>query len=168
MRVISVMVGASAAGVIAATGVAAPAQASTYGIELNGQFLVTSNGDWAKTNDVYHDETTVRQVWTITTSCDSPTVCTGHLTSNQGWDADIKFTEDRWIVRRTIPNWQPCYDGSASAGNQEYRFWPVDAGGLRSTGNSLLGGFDTTKGLSGACGKNLPLVITMPMRVQRI
>ena len=86
----------------------------------------------------------------------------------QGWDADIEYTEDRWLVRRTIPNWQPCSDGSASAGNQQYMFWPVDASGQHSTNNSLLAGIDTTKGLSGACGKNLPLVITIPMRLQSI
>ena len=168
MRAISVMVGASAVSILAATGIAAHAHASTYGIELNGQYLVTSNGDWAKTNDVYHDEKTVRQVWTITTSCGGPTLCTGHVSSNQGWDADIEYSEDRWLVRQTIPNWQPCSDGSASVGNQLYMFWPVDASGLHSTNNSLLAGIDTTKGLSGACGKNLPLVITIPMRLQSI
>lgn len=168
MRAISVIVGAGAIGMIGATAVAGSTHASTYGIELNGQYLVTSNGDWAKTNDVYHDEKTVRQVWTIATSCDRPTVCTGHLTSSDGWDADINYTEDRWLVRRTVPNWQPCDDGSASPGNQLYMFWPTDVSGQHSTNNSLLAGIDTTKGISGACGKNLPLVITIPMRLQSI
>ena len=59
MRAVSVIAGATAAVVTASVGVAAQAHASNYGIELNGQYLVTSNGDWAKDNEVFHDEKTV-------------------------------------------------------------------------------------------------------------
>ena len=35
----------------------------------NGRFTATSDGVWAKTNDVFHDEATVTSTWTITSSC---------------------------------------------------------------------------------------------------
>lgn len=170
MRAINVTIGACAATLVAATGVAAQAHASgPYGIELNGQYLVTSVGGMSKTNEVFHDEQTVRQVWTTTSTCESPTSCTGHLTSSLGWEADMVYTEDRWVIRRTIPNWEPCADGTASPGRQEFRFWVVDSNGQRyPSDGSLFGGYDETYGLSGACGRNLPLVIKMPVRVQRI
>ena len=169
MRVVSVLVGAATATVMAGLGVAAPAHASNYGIELNGQYLVTSNGDWAKSNEVFHNERTIRQVWTTSSSCASPSKCTGQLTSSEGWTAPMRYSEDQWIVDRFIPDWQPCYDGSASGNNQKFRFWPVDSNGQRgNTDGSTFGGFVENHGLSGACGKNLPLVITVPLRVQRI
>ena len=170
MRAVGVLLGAGAVTLVAATGIAAPAGADdTTGIELNGRYLVTSNGEWSKTNEVFHNEQVVRQVWTTTSSCERPTSCTGHLTSSLGWEADMVYTEDRWVVRRSIPNWEPCYDGSASAGNQEFRFWPVDSNGQRYPSDGAnFGGFDETHGLSGACGRNLPLVVKMPVRLQRI
>jgi len=170
MRAVGVLLGASAVTLVAATGIAAPARADdTTGIELNGRYLVTSNGEWSKTDEVFHNEQVVRQVWTTTSSCESPTSCTGHLTSSLGWEADMVYSEDRWVVRRTLPNWEQCYAGSASPGKQEFRFWPVDSNGQRyPSDGSTFGGFDETYGLSGACGRNLPLVVKMPVRLQRI
>jgi hypothetical protein len=170
MRAVSVILGASAVSLVAATGIAARVHADdTSGIALNGNYLVTSNGEWSKTNEVFHNEQVVRQVWTTTSTCESPTSCTGHLTSSLGWAADMVYTEDRWVVRRTIPDWEPCYDGSVSPGRQEFRFWPVDSNGQRyPSDGSLFGGFDETYGVSGGCGRNLPLVIKMPVRLQRI
>lgn len=170
MRAVGVILGGGALSLVAATGIAAPAHADdTTGLQLNGKYLVTSNGEWSKTNEVFHDEQVVRQVWTTTSSCESPTSCTGHLVSSQGWEADMVYTEDRWVVRRTIPNWMPCYDGSAQPGNQEFRFWPVDSNGQRyPSDGALFGGYDETKGISGACGRNVSLVIKMPVRMQRI
>ena len=170
MRAVGVLLSSSAVTLVAATGIAAPAYGDdTTGIELNGRYLVTSNGEWSKTNEVFHNEQVVRQVWTTTSSCESPTSCTGHLTSSLGWEADMVYTEDRWVVRRTLPNWMPCYDGSAAPGNQEFRFWPVDSNGQRyPSDGSTFGGYDETKGISGACGRNLSLVVKMPVRMQRI
>ena len=170
MRSVSALVGSGVVSLFAATGIASPVHADdTTGLQLNGRYLVTSNGQWSKTNEVFHDEQVVRQVWTTSSSCESPTSCTGHLTSSLGWEADMVYTEDRWVVRRTIPNWEPCYDGTASPGRQEFRFWPVDSNGQRyPTDGSTFGGYDETYGLSGACGRNMPLVIKMPVRMQRI
>ncbi len=45
----------------------------------------------------------------------------------------------------------------------------MDSNGQRyPSDGSLFGGFDETYGLSGACGRNLPLVVKMPVRLQRI
>jgi hypothetical protein len=150
-------------------GITPQAHASDYGIELNGKYLVTSNGEWAKTNDVFHNEKTVQQVWTMSSSCVSPASCTGELISSDGWTAPMRYSEDRWIVDRYLPNWQPCYDGTTSPGKQKYLFWPVDATGQRTpTDGALFGGTDTTIGVSGGCGRNLPLTIRLPVRLQRI
>ena len=42
--------------------------ASNFGVELNGTYRVISNGDWAKSNEVFLDEKTVVQTWTVTSS----------------------------------------------------------------------------------------------------
>lgn len=139
------------------------------GSPLNGRYLVTSNGDWAKTNEVYHDEDTVRQVWTITSSCVDSARCTGQVSSNEGWSADLGYDGAWWILDRVVPNWQPCPDGTSSPGDQKYRFYGVDdAGQVDDTNTALLGGHDTTFGHSGACGVNKQLVIALPMRLQKI
>jgi hypothetical protein len=79
------------------------AKARVGGAPLNGRYLVTSNGDWAKTNEVYHDETTARQVWTITSSCVDSTSCTGQVSSSEGWSADISYDGSWWVVDRIGP-----------------------------------------------------------------
>ncbi len=39
------------------------------GIALNGTYTAFSDGVWAKTNDSFHDERSVTQTWTITSTC---------------------------------------------------------------------------------------------------
>ncbi|MCW2556555.1 MAG: hypothetical protein JWP55_519, partial [Mycobacterium sp.] len=60
---------------VAAIGIAPPANAA-YGIEMNGTYSVLSNGDWAKTGDVFMSEKTVQATWTVSTSCTGPWDCT--------------------------------------------------------------------------------------------
>ncbi|VEG43697.1 putative secreted protein [Mycolicibacterium flavescens] len=144
------------------------ASAETYGIELEGDFAVTSDGDRAKTNSVYFDQATVNSIWTISSTCSSPTACTGEVTSDRGWTAPLEYTVDRWIVRRTIENWVPCPDGTAAPGAQMFMFYPVDASGLRKPESNILTGSDTTKGPSGACGTNARVVITMPLHMRKL
>jgi hypothetical protein len=145
------------------------AWARVGGSPINGRYLVTSNGEWAKTNEVYHDETTVRQVWTITSSCVDSTNCTGQVSSSEGWSAELNYDGSWWFVDRVVPDWQPCPDGTASPGDQKYRFWGVDGTGQTDdTNTALLAGNDTTFGHSGACGINKVLVIALPLRLQRI
>ena len=64
-----------------------------------------------------------------------------------------------YVVKRDLPNWEPCPDGSARTGHQIYRFYPVDERGWVSLGSTVLAGFDKTVGDSGACGINKALVI---------
>jgi hypothetical protein len=159
---------AVAVAVIVGVDTPASARASGDGLALNGTYLATSNGDWAKTNDSYHDETTVRSTWTITSTCSNPVDCTGQVTSDQGWTAPIRHNSDAWIVEREVPNWEKCPDGTAAPGHQRYRFWPVDATGYVAVGSPTLAGEERTTGPSGACGVNKLLVIRMPFRLDEV
>jgi hypothetical protein len=161
-----------AGGVVAISVLAAPvagADDPTAGAALNGRFVVTSDGDRAKTNEIFHNEQTVRQVWTITSSCDDPTSCSGKVTSNQGWSADLRFAPSWWAVDRVLNNWQPCRDGTAARGFQKYRFYGVDSDGqLVESNATVLAGSDTTFGTSGDCGINRQLMISLPLRLQKL
>lgn len=137
---------------------------------LNGTYLATSNGNWAKTNDIYHDEATVRSRWTISTTCSTPLECTGRVTSDLGWSADVGLHGSEYVVKRDIPNWEPCSNGVARTGHQIYRFYPVDERGWVATDSTstVLAGVDQTSGDSGACGINKALVISLPFRLDKV
>ena len=154
--------------VIVGQSLTSSARASEDGLALNGIYVATSNGDWAKTNDSYHDETTVTSTWTITSSCFNPVDCAGQVVSDQGWTAPIVHNSDAWIVERDLLDWERCPDGTAVAGHQRYRFWPVDATGYVAPGSPTLGGEERTTGPSGACGVNKLLVIRMPFRLDKV
>jgi hypothetical protein len=133
---------------------------------LNGTFTATSNGEWAATNDVFHDEQSVRSIWTISTQCSYPTECTGTVTSDLGWTAPIYQTGGEWYVKRVVPNWMPCQDGSAAPGLQVYRFHRSSPGGdMTDPTSNTLTGLDATTGEGGACGRSLPLYISMPFKL---
>jgi hypothetical protein len=171
MRPPSLIAGAIlfAASVIGGLGTAPSASASVEGEPLNGTYRATSNGEWAATNDSFHDEATVRSTWTITSTCRDPLDCTGQVTSDQGWTAEIsKVNEAGWTVKRDLPGWEKCADGTAATGRQVYRFWPADASGVYSRGSTTLVGTDKTTGPSGACGVNRWLVIEMPFKLVKI
>src|SRR3954462_3413247 len=73
------------AALIAASSVgigAAPVASADYEkYAMNGTFDVVSNGEWARMNDRYQDEPTVRSTWTVTTTCSSAISCAGKVTS---------------------------------------------------------------------------------------
>lgn len=169
MRSIGVIAGAS---VIAATAVGGPgagsARADVTQPEINGTYAATSNGEWARTNDVYHDEGTIRSTWTITSSCSDPLTCSGTVTSDQGWTSPLSFIGGTWFVKRDLPGWEQCWDGTAATGHQVYRFYPVDDDGYVNAGSGTLAGEDATTGPSGACGWNKLLVIRMPFKLVKI
>lgn len=144
--------------------------ASIEGLALNGSYQATSNGDWAKTNEVFHDEATIQGVWTITSTCSDPFHCAGTVTSDQGWSASISKTSIAWTLSRDISDWERCTDGTTAPGHQEFRFWRVDqAGQLDLTNTSLTyAGEDKTVGPSGACGVNKWLAIRSPFRLVKI
>ncbi|WP_448304230.1 Rv2253/PknI dimerization domain-containing protein [Mycobacterium colombiense] len=154
-----------------ACGVTVPTAAATgddWG--LNGTYAAVSNGDWAKTNDIYHNEATVRSTWTVSTTCSTPLECTGRVTSDQGWSADVGLHGSEYVVKRDIPDWEPCANGAARTGHQIYRFYPVDERGWVATDSTskVLAGVDQTTGDSGACGINKALVISLPFRLDKV
>jgi hypothetical protein len=136
---------------------------------INGTFRAQSNGDWAQSNDQYHDEATVISQWTISTTCTSPTNCAGTVTSDLGWTAPIATTSGQWFVTRELPTWEPCADGTFGHGEQKYRFYQVAATGDQVDSKSTtFAGEDKTVGDSGACGRNKSLVITLPFRLDKV
>jgi hypothetical protein len=135
---------------------------------LNGKFVAQSNGEWATTNDVYHDEATVRSIWTIAMTCTNDVVCAGQVTSDAGWTANIITTNGEYVVKRELPNWEQCSDGRTFTGHQRYRFFPVDAGGSVLPGSPVFAGFDHTKGDSGDCSRNERLEVELPFRLEKI
>jgi hypothetical protein len=137
---------------------------------LNGRFLAISNGDWAQTNDSYRNEVTVRSTWTIASTCTEGDICSGQVTSDQGWTAPLRKQNDTWIVDRDLPDWEPCPDGTTQPGHQKIRFWRVAADGSQDySGQSpVFAGEDKTVGQSGACGINKWLAIRMPFSLQQI
>lgn len=158
------MIGRSLATVAAlAVWLPAPTAGADDGTALNGTYTVVSDGQWAKTNYRYHDEATVTQTWTITSSCPTFQDCTGRVVSDAGWTADAVYTSGRWRVHRRIADWQPCPDGTTAPGDQSFEFWrpraDADAGHLT--------GWDRTTGPSGGCGVNKWLNITMPLTLTR-
>jgi hypothetical protein len=129
---------------------------------LNGTFTAFSDGQWAKTNSSYHDEASVTQRWTITSTCSTSQDCTGTVTSDQGWTADIVYMSGRWKVSRTVENWEPCQDGTALPGKQAFIFWhdfPIDP--------NVYTGWDKTEGPTGACGFNKVLDVELPFTLTR-
>ncbi len=141
------------------------AHASEWG--LNGTYLALSDGKWAQTNDIFHDQASVHSTWTISSTCSTPVECTGRVSSDQGWSADASVHGSEWVVKRDIPNWEPCPDGSVRTGHQIFRFYPVDERGWVNWDSTVLAGFDKTVGDSGACGVNKALVIMLPFRLEK-
>jgi hypothetical protein len=130
-------------------------------VAINGTFTAYSDGQWAETNDSYHDEASVTQTWTITSTCATFQDCTGRVTSDQGWSSDyLVYMSGRWKVSRTIENWEPCNDGTAHPGEQSYTFWL----GYPQDRNQYVG-WDRTQGPSGGCGFNKVLDIEMPFKL---
>jgi hypothetical protein len=180
MRAIGVLGAVSTTvAVVGSLGAAAPASASNYGVELNGTYRVISNGEWATTSagpfgaggaQVFIDQPTVVQTWTISSSCTSPIRCDGTVTSDQGWSSPVSTTGDYWVVDHFVENWLPCPDGTVVPGAQKFLFWgwnPV-ASDRDMRYNDVMPGRDRTQAASGACGQNKPVVTEYPLRVEKL
>lgn len=131
-------------------------------IAINGTFIAFSDGVWAKTNDSLHEERSVTQVWTITSTCTTFEDCTGQVISDHGWTGDLVYLSGRWRVRHVIEDWEPCWDGTAWPGTQTFIFWQE-----YERDPNVYVGWDRTEGPSGACGSNRVLDIEMPFRLTR-
>jgi hypothetical protein len=159
-----------AAVVLAAAAIAAAPEATAGFCDplLNGQFSAVSDGTWAQTNDIYHDETSTTSTWTITTSCNASHDCGGQVVSSQGWSAPINCESlGLWNVRRRLDGWEPCRDGTAAPANQLLYFSPDLSGSPSFDAVKTFSGWDRTAGISGGCGINQPLIIEMPFTLTR-
>lgn len=169
MRLVGAIAGATLVAAAAVGGPFVGGAGADNNPAINGTYSATSNGEWARTNDSYHDEATVRSTWTIVSQCSNPLTCTGTVTSDQGWTADMSFVSGSWLVHRELPGWETCADGTSATGQQVYRFYPVDPEtGLMTAGSPILAGEDATTGPSGACGKNWLLTIRLPFKLVKI
>jgi len=161
MRVLRALSALGAAATVVGICCAAPAVADeNWGI--NGTFVTSSNGEWAKVNSRYQDQPSERETWTISTQCISPTECTGTVQSDAGWSAPIYTTNSLWYVKRTVPNWRFCADGAAIEGFQEYKIYPVGSDGHYDGAAKEYTGVNRVIGPSGSCGRNQWPVIEMP------
>jgi hypothetical protein len=156
---------------ITTTGVAvAPAASADYDeYAMNGTFSVVSNGEWSQTNERYQDQPTVRSMWTVNSVCTTPITCAGKVTSSLGWTEDIYTTSGQyWHVKHPVSQWIPCPDGTRADGLQQYSFYPATDEGAFQRISSLWLGQDETTGVSGNCGRNLSLTVTLPVKITRI
>lgn len=147
-----------------------PLARASVSLAINGTYRATSLGNWAKTNNSFHDEPTVTSTWTVTSSCASAQECAGEVSSDQGWSAPLVMHDGAmWSVKRELPNWRQCPDGSALPGTQTFLFFavaPNGAGGLDRS--PTMAGKDETIGPSGACRVNKSLAVEMPFRLDEL
>ena len=96
--------------------------------------------------------------------------CVGTVVSDAGWTADIKTSNGEFVIKRDLPGWEPCADGSGRTvtGHQRYRFWPTSSDGFVLPGSPVLAGFDQTSGDSGGCSINEKLEILLPFRLEKL
>lgn len=155
--------------VLAALGLAPPAGAEYEDYAMNGTFSVVSNGEWARMNDRYQDEPTVRSTWTVSTVCTTAITCSGTVTSSLGWTEDIYTgAGNLWYVKHAVPDWIPCPDGTFAPGLQVYKIYPATEEGMSQRISDLWLGEDETTGVSGNCGRNRSLVLNLPVKISRI
>jgi hypothetical protein len=174
MRAVDIGASAAALALIASLGVAAPAHAQ-FDTNMNGTYQVMSDGEWAQREaapgggPVFIDQKTVTETWTVNTSCESPIECSGTVTSSLGWTGTARL-DDFWYVDHEVPNWLPCPDGSFAPGHQKFILKSIDpaTNESRLTNTNFYMGRNQTKAPSGACGRNQPLVIEMPVKMVKL
>ncbi|MEX7474177.1 hypothetical protein AB4Z39_31275 [Mycobacterium adipatum] len=136
---------------------------------INGTYTATSNGEWARKNEVFYDQASLRSTWTVSTQCSYPGECTGTVQSDFGWAAPIYQRSGVWYVKHTVENWIPCPDGTTAPGLQTFRFKPMTPEGAYADPTSdTLVGEDVTTGPSGACGVSKPVYINMPFKLVKV
>jgi len=170
MRSMSMAVSAALAVTGVAGGVGMAPLARAYNAAVNGTYLATVVGQWARSRQVYHQEAMVRSTWKISSSCANAYECTGEVVSDQGWSAPITMYDgSNWYLRRDIPNWETCADGTSYTATDYIMFYPADpVTAVNVLGSPVFRGDERTIGPAGACGNNLPLDIEQPMRLDKI
>ena len=121
------------------------------------------------TNDVYRNEATVRSIWTIAMTCTNVVTCSGTVTSDAGWSADISTTNGEYVVKRELPNWEPCADGRLlSPGISGTSSIPLMTPVAYQRGSQVFAGLDKTAADSGDCSINEKLEIELPFRLEKL
>lgn len=141
------------------------AQTSADDKAVNGVFTAVSDGEWAKTNERYAYRDTIVRTWTIRSSCTTFVDCTGSVSSDEGWTAELRFSGQVWRLARTIEGFQQCGDGSTAPGEQTFIFWPRR--GDAPDRHDWLSGWDRTVGASGDCGVNRWHTVSRPFTLTR-
>ena len=159
-RVSAAAVAIATATIVGLSGAAPAVAGEQWGI--NGTFATSSNGEWARINDRYENQPSTRSTWTISTQCISPTECSGTVNSDAGWNAPIYTTNGLWYVKRVVPNWRFCADGTPVEGMQIYKIYPVGFDGHVDLASTEYTGEDVTTGPSGSCGRNQWPAVRMP------
>lgn len=160
-----------AAGAVLTVGaaVSGPVAGATPDWGINGTYTATSNGEWARKNEVFYQQDSLQSTWTVSTQCSYPGECTGTVHSDWGWTAPVYQKSGVWYVKHTVENWIPCPDGSTAPGLQTFRFKAMTAEGANADPTSTtLVGEDITTGPSGACGVNKPVYINMPFKLTKV
>src|SRR5271166_5235176 len=170
MRPISGTASATLVALCAVVGGGTAPPASAYDPSINGRYIATVVGDWARTNTVYHNEDVVRSTWKISSSCTTAQDCSGTVVSDQGWSAPLTMHDGlMWTVKHEIPNWETCADGTPYPGKDVIYLYPTNPDtGENVLGSPVLAGREKTTGPSGACGYNMPLYIEQPFRLDKI
>jgi hypothetical protein len=165
---------AAAIALVAGTGIATPAYAEGSS-DISGVYQVMSDGEWAQRDaapggaPVFIDQATTTERWTIHTTCATPIECNGTVVSSLGWTGTARL-DDHWFVDHEIPNWLPCPDGTFAPAHQKFILWGVDpaTNERQYTDITFFAGRNQTKTPSGACGRNQPLQIEMPVKVVKL
>ena len=173
MRGYTIAAGPVAAMTVAASLSATPiANASDFGVELNGTYHYHADGDFAKVNEVRKKMPTIDETWTLSSDCVSPIECEGTAVSSAGWTARLwyGYPNTYWVVDRNIAEWQFCPGGGVAPGEQRFQFWGFDpvAGERKMEITNFLVGRQRTNSPSGSCGTNQPLVIETPMKLEQL
>jgi hypothetical protein len=170
MRSINLALSVALAAAGSAVCLGAAPQARAYNPAISGTYTATNVGSLARTNTVLHPEEMIRSTWTITSSCTTAQDCSGEVHSDQGWTAPIYMHDGLiWNVKRDLPNWETCPDGSTWTARDFIFFYPAnpDTGEI-AQGSPVFAGRQKTTAPSGACGNNAPLYIDQPFRLDRI
>ncbi len=170
MRSISVALSAALMGVGVAGTVAMAPSAMAYDPSINGTYTATAVGSWARSRQVFHQEAVVRSTWKITTSCVHRLRLHRQVVSDQGWTAPLKMFDGlNWYLKREIPDWERCPDGSSHPGDGLHHFYPANPEtGEISFGSSVLAGRDNTIGTERRLRAKHPLDIEQPLRLDKI
>jgi hypothetical protein len=159
---------ATAAAVLGLALASMPVADASPDFSVNGRYLVTSDGQFAKTNEVFMKEATKVETWTLSSTCTTAHECTGEVVSDKGWSSPMRYHINAWFIDRELPDWQVCPDGTRSKGTQRLTFQGIDRTGMNVRGTDLMAGYDRTQGEGGACGRNMPTVIIMPLTLVRL